>query len=266
MSFQDAKRNGFRFASQFMRDPMVKYSREQIEAFGLQPDRLPQHVAIIMDGNGRWAKSKNLPRALGHRAGVARLKGIIRLSSDLGIRALSLYAFSTENWKRPADEINTLCSLFVEFFMKEFDELNENAVCIRALGETHRFPERVYELISDAEERTKGNQGLKLNIAMNYGSRDEILRAARLAAAETEGVTAESFERHLYTCGLPELDLLIRTSGEQRLSNFLLYQASYAELIFTEEYWPDFSDEKYLAVLQEYCRRKRRFGGLEDAK
>ena len=165
-----------------------------------------------------------------------------------------------------ADEINTLCSLFVEFFMKEFDELNENAVCIRALGETHRFPERVYELIADAEKRTKENQGLKLNIAMNYGSRDEILRAARLAAAETEGVTAESFERHLYTCGLPELDLLIRTSGEQRLSNFLLYQASYAELIFTEEYWPDFSDEKYLAVLQEYCRRKRRFGGLEDAK
>lgn len=245
---------------------MAKYSREQIEAFGLQPDRLPQHVAIIMDGNGRWAKSKNLPRALGHRAGVARLKGIIRLSSDLGIRALSLYAFSTENWKRPADEINTLCSLFVEFFMKEFDELNENAVCIRALGETHRFPERVYELIADAEKRTKENRGLKLNIAMNYGSRDEILRAARLAAAETEGVTAESFERHLYTCGLPELDLLIRTSGEQRLSNFLLYQASYAELIFTDEYWPDFSDEKYLAVLQEYCRRKRRFGGLEDAK
>ena len=225
-----------------------------------------KHVAIIMDGNGRWAKAQHKQRTFGHLQGSEKVREIAIAANDLGIEVLTLYAFSTENWKRPADEINTLCSLFVEFFMKEFDELNENAVCIRALGETHRFPERVYELIADAEKRTKENQGLKLNIAMNYGSRDEILRAARLAAAETEGVTAESFERHLYTCGPPELDLLIRTSGEQRLSNFLLYQASYAELIFTEEYWPDFSDEKYLAVLQEYCRRKRRFGGLEDAK
>ena len=245
---------------------MAKLTREQIEALGLSPEHLPRHVAMIMDGNGRWAKARSLPRALGHRAGVTRLKGIIRLSSDLGIEALSLFAFSTENWKRPVEEIDTLCSLFVEFFIKEFDELHENHVRIRSLGDISKFPPRVSGLIRDAEEKTAANDGLKLNIAMNYGSRDEILRAARLAAAEPGGVTQESFERHLYTADSPELDLLIRTSGEQRLSNFLLYQASYAELIFTEDFWPDFSDERYVDVLRQYARRSRRFGGLEDTK
>lgn len=242
----------------------MRFSDSEIIDMGLNPERIPAHVAIIMDGNGRWAKAKNLPRAAGHRAGVIRLKEIIRFSSDIGVKALSLYAFSTENWSRPLTEINTLCELFVEFFLKEFDELNENHVCIRALGDVSKFPERVSTLIRDAEEKTKENDGLKLNIAMNYGSRAEILRAAALAAEEEGGITEENFEKHLYTAGLPDVDLLIRTSGEQRVSNFLLYQISYAEMIFTDDYWPDFTQEKYVEVLKTYASRNRRFGGLAN--
>ena len=242
----------------------MKYTDEQIKAFGLDRRSIPAHVAIIMDGNGRWAKQRGIPRALGHRAGVTRLKEIIRFSSDIGIRALSLYAFSTENWARPKTEIEALCSLFVEFFNKEFDELNENNVCIRALGDTSRFPAEVDRLIRNAYERTKGNTGLKLNIAMNYGSRDEIIRAARLAAEEPGGVTPENFEKHLYTAGLPDVDLLIRTGGEERVSNFLLYQISYAEFVFPKTFWPDFTQERYIETLKIFSERSRRFGGLDN--
>jgi len=245
---------------------LKRLSEQQILDRGLKPQQLPRHVAIIMDGNGRWAKAKGMPRAMGHRAGVTRLKEIIRLTSDLGIEALSLYAFSTENWARPAAEVSTLCELFVEFFLKEFDELHENEVCIRALGDVSKFPQRVSDLIRDAEEKTRDNKGLKLNIAMNYGSRAEIIRAAQLAAQEPEGVTEETFQKHLYTAGLPDVDLLIRTSGEQRLSNFLLYQVSYAEMIFTEDNWPDFTEARYIEVLKTFAGRSRRFGGLEDKK
>lgn len=245
---------------------MTRLTEQQIAERGLIAAQLPRHVAMIMDGNGRWARARNLPRAMGHRAGVTRLKEIIRLTSDLGIEALSLYAFSTENWARPAAEVSTLCDLFVEFFLKEFDELHENEVCIRALGDVSKFPSRVSSLIHDAEERTKDNRGLKLNIAMNYGSRAEILRAAKLASEEPEGVTEETFQKHLYTAGLPDVDLLIRTSGEQRLSNFLLYQVSYAEMIFTDAHWPDFTEAQYIGVLKTYAGRSRRFGGLEDSK
>ncbi len=242
----------------------MKYTDEQIKAFGLDRRSIPAHVAIIMDGNGRWAKQRGIPRALGHRAGVTRLKEIIRFSSDIGIRALSLYAFSTENWARPKTEIEALCSLFVEFFNKEFDELNENNVCIRALGDTSRFPAEVDRLIRNAYERTKDNTGLKLNIAMNYGSRDEIIRAARLAAEEPGGVTPENFEKHLYTAGLPDVDLLIRTGGEERVSNFLLYQISYAEFVFPKTFWPDFTQERYIETLKIFSERSRRFGGLDN--
>ena len=242
----------------------MKYTDEQIKAFGLDRRSIPAHVAIIMDGNGRWAKQRGIPRALGHRAGVTRLKEIIRFSSDIGIRALSLYAFSTENWARPKTEIDALCSLFVEFFNKEFDELNENNVCIRALGDTSRFPAEVDRLIRNAYERTKDNTGLKLNIAMNYGSRDEIIRAAQLAAEEPGGVTPENFEKHLYTAGLPDVDLLIRTGGEERVSNFLLYQISYAEFVFPKTFWPDFKQERYIETLKIFSERSRRFGGLDN--
>ncbi|MBQ6426572.1 MAG: di-trans,poly-cis-decaprenylcistransferase [Clostridia bacterium] len=243
----------------------MKYTDEQIRAFGLNRESIPAHVAIIMDGNGRWAKQRGIPRALGHRAGVTRLKEIIRFSSDIGIQALSLYAFSTENWARPKTEIEALCSLFVEFFNREFDELNENNVCIRALGDTSRFPAEVDRLIRNANQRTRDNTGLKLNIAMNYGSRDEILRAARLAAEEPGGVTAENFEKHLYTAGLPDVDLLIRTGGEERVSNFLLYQISYAEFVFPKTFWPDFTQERYIETLKTFSERSRRFGGLDNS-
>lgn len=247
---------------------MAKFSADQLRSIGLSPDTLPRHVAIIMDGNGRWATSRNMPRSFGHRAGTNRLREIIRLSSDIGIVALSLYAFSTENWKRPKDEVSTLFSLLVEYFSSEIDELDENNVRIRALGDIGSFPERVFQAVRKAETRTEKNSGLQLNIALNYGSYAEITRAANLAMAECRGtdrpITAEQLESHLYTNGLPPLDLLIRTGGEKRLSNFLLYQASYAEIIFTDDFWPDFTDARLIESLREYASRKRRYGGLEQ--
>lgn len=248
---------------------MSKYSEEEIRAFGLVKETLPKHVAVIMDGNGRWAKAKKLSRSAGHRAGVDRLRGIIRMSSDLGITSLTLYAFSTENWKRPSDEVSTLMALLIEYFTKEIDELFANNVRIRIIGAYEDFAPAVRSVIERAMKRTDHNDGLNLNIALNYGSRAEILRAANLAMQQAiaEGkneISAEMLERNLYTFGQPEVDLLIRTSGEQRISNFLLYQLSYAEFLFPEEYWPDFSDEAFLTALRAYQNRSRRFGGLED--
>lgn len=247
---------------------MAKYTNEQIVAMGLRADRIPRHVAIIMDGNGRWANAHGMPRSFGHRAGTDRLRGIIRLSSDLGVEALTLYAFSTENWKRPEDEVGVLMSLLVEYFNKEISELHANRVRIRALGDIGIFPTKVREAIENAQTRTRDNTGLKLNIALNYGSHAEILRAANLAVQQMlaqggKELTREMLEANLYTADCPELDLLIRTGGEQRISNFLLYQASYAELYFTEDFWPDFSDERFVGALQTFAARSRRFGGLE---
>ena len=248
---------------------MATYSEEKIRSLGLFKEALPKHVAIIMDGNGRWATARNLPRSAGHRAGTDRLRGIIRLTSDLGIDSLTLYAFSTENKRRPAEEVATLMSLLIEYFTKEIDELNENNVRIRIIGAYEEFSVPVRASIESAMKRTETNTGLNLNIALNYGSRAEILRAANLAmrqaiAEGNDEITAEMLEKYLYTYGRPEVDLLIRSSGEQRLSNFLLYQASYSEFLFPEELWPDFSDEAYLAALRTYQGRSRRFGGLEE--
>ena len=248
---------------------MARYSEEEIRAFGLLKEALPKHVAVIMDGNGRWAKERRLPRSAGHRAGVDRLRGIIRMSSDLGIGSLTLYAFSTENWKRPSDEVGILMALLIEYFTKEIDELFENNVRIRIIGAYEQFAPTVRNVIERAIKRTQENTGLNLNIALNYGSRAEILRAANLAMQQAiadgkSEISAEMLEQNLYTAGQPELDLLIRTSGEQRISNFLLYQISYAEFLFPEEYWPDFSDEAYLSALKTYQSRSRRFGGLEE--
>ena len=248
---------------------MARYSEEEIRAFGLLKEALPKHVAVIMDGNGRWAKARRLPRSAGHRAGVDRLRGIIRMSSDLGITSLTLYAFSTENWKRPSDEVGTLMALLIEYFTKEIDELFENNVRIRIIGAYEQFAPTVRNVIERAIKRTQENTGLNLNIALNYGSRAEILRAANLAMQQAiadgkSEISAEMLEQNLYTAGQPEVDLVIRTSGEQRISNFLLYQISYAEFLFPEEYWPDFSDEAYLSALKTYQSRSRRFGGLEE--
>ncbi len=250
---------------------MAKYTNEQIEALGLHRASIPRHVAIIMDGNGRWAKAQGLPRSMGHRAGVDRLRGIIRLSSDIGVQALTLYAFSTENWKRPKDEVGVLMNLLIEYFNKEIDELHANRVQIKALGDISYFPDKVREAIENAMARTRQNDGLKLNIALNYGSRAEILRAANesakaIARTGEPEITEALFGSFLYTADSPELDLLIRTSGEERLSNFLLWQLSYAELIFTDTYWPDFSDACYVEALRTFAARSRRFGGLETSK
>ncbi len=247
---------------------MAHYNDEQIRALGLAKETLPKHIAIIMDGNGRWAKMRRLPRSAGHRAGVDRLRGIIRLTSDLGIESLTLYAFSTENWKRPSEEINVLMALLIEYFTKEIEELDVNGVRIRIIGAYEEFSAPIRSVLKRAVERTEGNKGLNLNIALNYGSRAEILRAANLAMRQAldagqKELTVEMLERNLYTAGQPEVDLLIRTSGEKRLSNYLLYQISYAELMFPEEYWPDFTEEAYLKTLSAFQKRARRFGGLE---
>ena len=231
-------------------------------------EKLPRHVAIIMDGNGRWAKKHKLKVAMGHRQGTEALRSIIRESSDLGIEALSLYAFSTENWKREAQEVEALMGLILEFFSSEIDELDEKNVCIRILGDKEGLPEKQRQALYEAEERTSANTGLKLNIAINYGGRAEIVRAAqqlaqKAAAGEIrpEEITEEMIARELYTRDLPDVDLMIRTSGEMRLSNFLLYQCAYAEFMFPTVLWPDFDLAAYHEALQAFGNRERRFGG-----
>ena len=229
--------------------------------------RLPRHVAIIMDGNGRWAKKHKLGVAMGHRAGVETLREIIRHTDDLGIEVLTIYAFSTENWNRSPEEVGALMQLILDFFASEIDELDEKNVRIRILGEKSVFPQRQRDVLIRAEERTGGNTGLTLNIALNYGSRAELTRAAQLIAQDVaagrmkaEDVNDEAIASRLYTAGQPDVDLMIRTSGELRLSNFLLWQCAYAEFLFPEVLWPDFSVADYDAALESYGGRERRFG------
>lgn len=233
--------------------------------------RLPGHVAIIMDGNGRWAKQHKVKVALGHRSGTEALREIIRSSSDIGIRALSLYAFSTENWGRPASEVEALMQLILDFFSSEIDELDEKNVRITILGDKDALPKRQRDALCEAERRTADNTGLRLNIAINYGARAELARAARKIAEEVRAgtldpaeVNEEVFAQRLYTRDLPDVDLLIRTSGEMRLSNFLLYQCAYAEFVFPTMLWPDFTVEDYHRCIAQYQGRKRRFGRREE--
>ncbi|NLI22118.1 MAG: isoprenyl transferase [Clostridiales bacterium] len=237
----------------------------------LNPDRLPRHVGIIMDGNGRWARKNKLKIAMGHRAGTEALREIIRNSSDIGIEALSLYAFSTENWARPKPEVDALMSLLLEFFRSEIDELHQKNVRIRILGEKDALPPQQRLALIAAETRTFDNTGLKLNIAINYGSRAELARAARLLAREVaegirlpDSVDEAAVAGLLYTAGLPDVDLLIRTSGEMRLSNFMLWQCAYAEFVFPKKLWPDFTLEDYHLCLAEYQTRSRRYGKREE--
>ena len=236
----------------------------------LDMKRLPRHIGIIMDGNGRWAKKNKMKIALGHRAGTEALREIIRNSSDIGIEALSLYAFSTENWSRSKTEIDALMGLLLEFFTSEIDELCEKNVCIRILGEKSGLPLEQQQALINAETRTFDNTGLKLSIAINYGSRAELARAARLLAQEVadglrlpESINEEALRQHLYTADIPDIDLLIRTSGEMRFSNFMLWQCAYAELVFPEKLWPDFTLADYHACIAAYQRRTRRFGGRD---
>ena len=235
------------------------------------PAKLPRHVAIIMDGNGRWARQHKLSVSRGHRQGTETLREIIRHTDDLGIEALSLYAFSTENWSRPPEEVAALMQLILDFFASEIDELDEKNVRILILGDKSALPEKQRETLIEAERRTAGNTGLHLNIAVNYGSRAELAKAAREIAEEVlagrlkpEEISEETVSEHLYTAGQPEVDLMIRTSGEMRLSNFMLYQNAYAEFVFPEVLWPDFTVEEYDRCLKEFEGRGRRYGGRTE--
>ena len=219
-----------------------------------------RHVAIIMDGNGRWAKKRHLPRALGHQRGVEAVRRTVRAARDLGLEALTLYAFSTENWTRPEDEISALMLLMKRFILADLEEFAEAGVRLKIIGDYQAFAPDVVELIDHALARTATNSGTTLAVALNYGSQDEIARAATKAAA-LGPITPESISAQLDTADLPPLDLLIRTSGEVRLSNFLLWQAAYAEMLFLDVLWPDFTPAHLAAALDDFARRERRFGG-----
>ena len=242
-------------------------------AQALPPDTLPRHVAIIMDGNGRWATQRGLPRSAGHAAGVEALRDIIRASDDWGVECLTIYAFSTENWARSKEEVGALMALLLKYFASKIDELDAKHVRILILGDVDGLPDAQRKAVCDAMERTKDNTGLKLNIALNYGGRAELVRAAQRLADQVqkgelkpEEIGADAFAAQLYTAGQPDVDLLIRTSGEQRLSNFLPWQTAYAEMVFDRTLWPDFDRACYLKALREFASRSRRFGGVEAKK
>ena len=230
---------------------------------------LPQHVAIIMDGNGRWAKQRSLPRIEGHRQGAESARTIIRTSGELGIKYLTLYAFSAENWNRPKDEVDALMKYLIHYLKTETPELNKNNVRLEVIGQIYRLPENVQEYLKKSIATLSKNSGLTLVMALSYGSRIEIVDAVRGIAEKVKqgkldpaDITEQVFAQHLYTRNIPDPDLLIRTSGEMRVSNFLLWQISYAELVITPTLWPDFRKPQFFAALEEYARRHRRFGGV----
>lgn len=230
---------------------------------------LPKHIAIIMDGNGRWAKKRLLPRTAGHREGVERVKEIVEVAGDMGIEYLTLYAFSTENWGRPKDEVDTLMKLLVEYLKKELNTLHRNNVRINVLGNLNELPIVPRDEVIKAIETTKSNTKMQLNIALNYGGRYEIINSIKLLITDVqngkiklENIDEVLYKNYLYTKNQPDPDLLIRPSGEKRISNFLLYQIAYTEFVFTDIYWPEFNTEEFYKALIEFQSRKRRFGGI----
>jgi undecaprenyl diphosphate synthase len=229
---------------------------------------VPSHVAIIMDGNGSWAKARLLPRVMGHRAGVAAVRSTVRAASKLGITYLTLFGFSSENWKRPQTEVNDLMGLLRMYIRSDLEELHANGVEIRIIGAKTRLEGDILDLIEEAQDRTRGNTRLRLTIAFNYGGQDEIIDAVRQIAVEVEAgrlkpanIDRDVFGAHLATAGIPDPDLVIRTSGEQRLSNFLLWQTAYSEFVFIDTLWPDFSELHLADAIRQYQARDRRFGG-----
>ncbi len=229
----------------------------------------PRHVGIIMDGNGRWAKARRLPRIAGHKSGVEAVRKVVEAAPDLGVEVLTLYAFSSENWKRPEDEVGYLMGLLKQYLLSEIAELDRNGVRLSFIGDYSRLSPDILALLEGAKTRTAGNRKLRLVIALNYGSQDEITRAVRSIARDVaagrmapDDVTTADITARLDTAELPQLDLVIRTSGEQRLSNFLMWQAAYAELVFTEQYWPDFDGESLRRAVEAFGARERRYGGL----
>jgi len=251
------------------RKPLVSMPEAQAPNIAGDGPPVPRHVAIIMDGNGRWAAARGLPRVEGHRRGVEALRKTVRAAGDMGIQCLTIFSFSSENWQRPASEIRDLMGLLRRFIRNDLAELHSSGVRVRVIGERDNLDPDIRRLLEEAEQLTRENTNLLLVVAFNYGARDEIARAvrrmaARIAAGEVkpEAVTEDMIGQHLDAPDIADPDLIIRTSGEQRLSNFLLWQAAYSELVFSPVYWPDFDRATLEAAIEEYRRRERRFGGL----
>ncbi len=238
----------------------------------IDPEKpIPQHVAVIMDGNGRWAKARGLPRRDGHRAGAESVEACLESCGDAGIKFLTLYAFSSENWKRPESEVNALMNLLAHFIKEKTSSLMKNNIRLKVIGQMHRLPDKTQKLLKKSIDKLDRNDGLTLIVALSYGSREEIVDAARrlmdkAAAGEMNSadLNNEIFADHLYTAGIPDPDLLVRTSGEFRISNFLLWQISYSEIHITDVLWPDFRSEHLTAAIEDYQKRQRRFGGLGE--
>lgn len=235
------------------------------------PDKVPRHIAIIMDGNGRWAKQQGMPRVLGHRSGVKSVREVTEAAGEIGVEYLTLYAFSTENWSRPPGEVTALMSLLVETIRGEIRELNKNGVRLLAIGDLEALPKNSYNTLLEGMEQTKHNDKLTLVLALNYSAKWEILRATRILAAQAaqgqlrpEDIDEKMFENALSTQGIPDPELLIRTSGETRISNFLLWQIAYSELYFTPVFWPDFGKKELFEAILSYQRRERRFGKISE--
>ena len=253
-------------------DALAPEGNDRALALAIDPERIPAHIAIIMDGNGRWAKSRGLPRFAGHRSGVVRVRSVVEDCSHLGVRALTLYAFSAENWKRPRAEVDMLWRLLRIYLRREIEDLQRNNIRLQSSGRVEALPAGAYEVLREAERATAHCTGMWLNLAINYSARNELVDAvntiideARIEGRLSSLVVDESMiERRLATAGLPDPDLLMRTSGEMRISNFLLWQIAYAELYVTNTYWPDFDRAELLKAILEFQRRDRRFGGLTE--
>lgn len=242
-------------------------SDKEIQDSILELGKVPKHIAIIMDGNGRWANQKGKQRLFGHREGIESVRDVVNAASLIGVKHLTLYAFSIENWKRPPLEVNGLMKLLEVFLKKEFDELNENQVIINTIGKINSLPKNVQTILRDSYEKTKDNTGLQLNLAISYGSRWDIMRALQMIALDVrsgklspEDLTEDMFSSYLQTADIPDPDLLIRTSGEYRISNFLLWELAYSEIYFTDKLWPEFRRSELYDSLRDYAQRERRFG------
>ena len=242
------------------------------EELGIPSDRFPRSIAIIMDGNGRWARQRGLPRTIGHQQGAKTVRKIVEEASRLGIEALTLYSFSIENWSRPADEVNQLMGLYARYLASERKTIMDNNVVLEHVGRRDNLPDNVLAELDQTARASAGNTGMKLCLALNYGSRAEIVDAVRsigcrVAAGELapDDIDEETIDRALYTAGVPDPDLLIRTAGERRLSNFLLWQISYAEFYVADAFWPDFDEAEFHRALQDYANRHRRFGRLDES-
>ncbi len=248
---------------------MAFFGKSKDSEFDISSVTVPTHIGIIMDGNGRWAKKRGLPRSAGHKAGGKNFRTITRYCSDIGVKYLTVYAFSTENWKRPQDEISALMLLFKSYLEEALNDFQDDSIVVKFIGDKSRFDKELRELMIRTEEGSAHRDGMVLNIAMNYGSRDEIVRAARTLAQKAldnkispDDITEQMFADNLYTKGQPDPDLIIRPSGEYRISNFLLWQCAYSEFVIMDKLWPDFTKEDLNSAILEFAKRSRRFGGV----